>query len=67
MSGRVAKKQADDAFELMDAARSAVVQGQWDQAEELLRRLIQSVNDLRLQIRDKRTPQAPPEPGTGIR
>jgi hypothetical protein len=62
-----ANKQADDAFELMDSARIAVGQGQWDQAEELLRRLIQSVHDLRLQIRDKRMPQAPPEPGTGIR
>jgi hypothetical protein len=63
----VAKKQADDAFELMDAARLAVGQGQWEQAEELLRRLIQSVHDLRLQIRDERMPQAPPEPGTGFR
>ena len=60
-------KQADNAFELMDAARLAVRHGHWDQAEELLGRLLQSVHDLRLQIRDKRTPQAPPEPGTGIR
>ncbi len=62
-----AKKQADNAFELMDAARIAVGLGHWDQAEELLRKLIQSVHDLRLQIRDTRMPQAPPEPGTGIR
>ena len=59
-----ANRQADNAFELMDAARVAVGHEQWDQAEELLR---QSVHDLRLQLRDKRMPQAPPEPGTGIR
>ena len=60
-------KQADSAFELMDAARAAVQDGHWDEAEELLCRLLQSVHDLRLQIRDKRMPQPPPEPGTGIR
>jgi hypothetical protein len=60
-------KQADSAFELMDAARAAVKHGHWDEAEVLLCRLLQSVHDLRLQIRDKRLPQPPPEPGTGIR
>ena len=59
--------QADDALALMSAARKAVDDGRWDQAEDLLVRLIQSVHALRLLIRDKRTPTAPPDPGTDIR
>lgn len=61
------KGQADDALALMSAARKAVDDGHWDRAEELLVRLIQSVHDLRLQIRDKRAPTPPPYPGTSIR
>ena len=66
MDGAV-QGQAEDALALMSAARKAVDDGRWDQAEDLLVRLIQSVHALRLLIRDKRTPTAPPDPGTDIR
>ena len=61
------KGQADDALALMAAARNAVDEGHWDQAEDLLVRLIQSVHDLRLRIRDKRAPTSTPDPGTSVR
>ena len=57
------KGQADDALALMSAARKAVDDGNWDQAEALLVRLIQSVHDLRLRIRDERAPSSTPVHG----
>ena len=61
------KGQADDALALMSVARKAVDDGHWDQAEDLLVRLNQSVHDLRLRIRDKRASTPAPKPGKSIR
>ena len=54
-------EQANQLLELMRKASEAVKSERWDDAEHLLNGLAQSVQTLRLAIRDKRLPIAAPQ------